>query len=121
MAGLPSGGKIFCADSRVQGYADKIKHIKLKHLKFYGYIHCDISRYEEYCMIALISEFLSEVPCFFDSYDHLHFLFTNRFNECDMRMIRLRSDLLEYPSAPLQAKLAAIIHDHFCNLPWLNL
>mgnify|MGYP001289776386 CR=1 FL=1 len=124
MEGLSGSEK--CAENasgttRIQRYADEIGHVKLKHLRVYGFVHCDISRYEEYSMIELIDEFCSEVPCFFDSYGHLHSLFTNRFNECNQMMIRLRADFLEYPSGPVQAKIAVIIHDYFCNLPWLNL
>ena len=114
-----------CAENargtRIQRYADKIGHVKLKHLRVYGFVHCDIGRYEEYSMIELVDEFCSEVPCFFNSYDHLNLLFTNRFHQCNEMMNRLRADFLEYPSAPLQVKITAIIHDYFSNLPWLNL
>ena len=107
-------------DNRAQGYSDKVRHVKLKHLKVYGYIQCDTSGYDEYTMIELVDEFCSEVPSFFVSYDHLELLFRERYRECGEMMNWLRRNFLAPPVAPLQAKLAAIIQNYFCNLPWLN-
>jgi len=96
----------------------KMKHIKFKDLFFYGFIHCDISNYEDYNIIELVQEFCDEVPTFFYSYDHLHLLFKHRFNEVNKAMVQLRADMLSYPAAPLQAKIARIIHMYYVALQW---
>jgi len=99
---------------------EKMKSVKLGHLSFYGFLHqhCDISNYEEYSIIELMEEFCEIVPCFFYSYEHLHLLFKHRFHEVDKALLQLRADLLFPPSAPLQAKLACIIHMYYLSLPW---
>lgn len=99
---------------------DKVKYIKFKNLFFYGFIHCDITNYEEYNIIELVNEFCDVVPSFFVSYDHLYLLFKYRFNEVDRCMVNLRTDLLYPPSAQLQAKIARIIHMYFVGLAWGN-
>ena len=104
--------------SRLNTVHEKMKVVKIGHLGFYGFLQCDITNYENYTMMELVDEFCEEVPCFFYSYDHLHLLFKHRFEKCDEAMVCLRSDMLSYPPAPLQAKLARIIHTYFINLPW---
>ena len=83
-------------------------------------MHCDMANYENYTIIEIINDFCEIVPSFFFSYDHLYLLFTHRYKECDKLMVRLRTDLMSYPPAPVQAKLARIIHMYFINLPWLH-
>lgn len=106
---------------RLSSVQEKMKVVLIGHLHFYGFIQCDITNYENYTMMELVEEFCSEVPCFFSSYYHLHLLFTHRFEQADKAMVYLRSDLLTPPEAPLQAKLARIIHTYFINLPWYNI
>jgi len=97
---------------------EKMKNVKLGHLSFYGFIQCPVTNYEDYSLIELVEEFCEVVPCFFDSYDHLHLLFKHRFAQCDTAMVYLRTDFLCHPIAPVQAKIARIIHMYFINLPW---
>lgn len=108
-----------CAD-RKRKYSELVREVKLYELKIHGYLQCDISNYDGYTMVELIDEFCSEVPCFFDSYDNLQVLFTHRYEKANRAMVILRSCFLEEPRAPVQAKLARIIHQYFRGLPWVN-
>ena len=112
-------GPINSSADRVTTIHEKLQQVKIGHLSFYGFIHCDVSNYQDYTIPELVEEFCEEVPCFFMSYYHLHLLFTHRFEECDKAMVELRADFQSYPAAPLQAKIARIIHMYFINLPWL--
>lgn len=109
-----------CAKTKIMGYIKLVKKVKLRDLKLYGYVQCDISNYEAYTMVELVDEFCSEVPCFFKSYDNLQLLFTHRFEKATKAMVWLRCDLLAHPVAPVQAKIARIIHQYFRGLPWVN-
>ena len=105
---------------RVNMIHEKWKELKIRDLFVYGFLHCDVSGYEKYTIPELVKQFCDVVPCFFTSYYHLHLLFTHRFRECDNLMVQLRSDLKCYPTAPVQVKIARIIHMYFINLPWMN-
>jgi len=95
-----------------------ITRIKIRHLKFYGYIQCDITGYEEYTPMELVGEFCEDIPTFFNSHDHLEGLYTDNYGEADRKMRELRDDLLSPPRAHVSAKLACIIHHYFHNLPY---
>ena len=105
---------------KIKGIHENIKNTTLRQLRFHGFMQCDITNYESYTIIELIREFCGVVPCFFYSYDHLYLLFTHRYKECNIMMERLQADLNIYPRAPLQAKLAKILHTYYINLPWLG-
>lgn len=111
--------KSYCAD-RIFHLHDRVRNTRLKHLFFYGFIHCDISKYEEYTIIELIEEFCEEVPTFFKTYDDLYLLFTHRWENCDRAFVQLQTDLLSPPAGFLQAKIARIIHSYFRGLPWFS-
>lgn len=89
-----------------------LKNVKLKHLKFYGYFQCDISNYEEYTMIELVNEFCSEVPCFFNSYDHLECLL--EFSSAQS-MLGLTELSVTFEDAPVQSKISLIIYEYFAQ------
>ena len=107
-------------DDRVMFVHDKIRRIRIYHLKEYGIVQCDISNYENYTMQELVEEFCSVVPCFFRNYDELADNFEHNFKRCDSSMVQLRADLLTPPAARLQARLARIVHGYFIGLPWIG-
>ena len=107
-------------DERVVFIHDKIRQIRIFHLKKYGIIHCDISNYENYTMQQLVNEFCSVVPCFFRNYDELADIFEHNFKRCNASMVQLRADLLTPPAAQRQARLAHIVHGYFLGLPWVG-
>lgn len=107
-------------DERIDHIHSKVREIKLHNLKFYGFLHCDITNYEHYTVIEVINDFCEVVPCFFRSYSDLNYYFTNQFEECNSAMIRLRVDLLLPPRAATQSQMVTIIHDYFISLPWIG-
>ena len=107
-------------EDRVAFIHNKIRQIRIFHLKKYGIIHCDLSNYENYTMQELVHEFCSVVPCFFRNYDELADKFEHNFKRCNASMVQLRADLLTPPAARLQARLAHIVHRYFLGLPWVG-
>ena len=107
-------------DDRVVYIHEKVRRIRIYHLKKYGILHCDLSNYENYTMHELVEEFCSVVPCFFRNYDELAYNFENNFKRSNANMVQLRADLLTPPAARLQARLAHIVHGYFLGLPWIG-